>query len=58
MKDTPDATFIEKQGDLTVNYTPGYRQLGGSQQNSEEEYLILKMMRSLGLVAIDNQARV
>ena len=58
VKDTRDATFIEKQGDLTVNYTPAIASLGGSQQNSEEEYLILKMMRSLGLVAIDNQARV
>ena len=58
VKDTRDATFIEKQSDLTVNYTPAIASLGGSQQNSEEEYLILKMMRSLGLVAIDNQARV
>ena len=43
---------------LTVNRCEGIASLGGSQQNSEEEYLILKMMRSLGVVAIDNQARV
>ena len=43
---------------LTVNYTPGIASLGGSQENSEEEYLILKAMRSLGIIAIDNQARV
>ena len=36
----------------------GIASLGGSQQNSEEEYLINKMMRSLGVIAIDNQARV
>lgn len=59
VKDTRDATFVETNDDgLTVNYTPAIASLGGSQQNSEEEYLILKMMRSLGLVAIDNQARV
>lgn len=59
VKDTRDATFVEKNSDnLTVNYTPGIASLGGSQQNSEEEYLILKAMRSLGVVAIDNQARV
>ena len=59
VKDTCDATFIEKNADgLTVNYTPGIASLGGSQETSEEEYLILKAMRSLGIVAIDNQARV
>ena len=58
VKDTRDATFIETENGLTVNYTPGIASLGGSQENSEEEYLILKAMRSLGVIAIDNQARV
>jgi formate dehydrogenase major subunit len=58
VKDTRDKTFVEKENDLVVNWTPGIASLGGSQQNSEEEYLILKLMRSLGVVAIDNQARV
>lgn len=59
VKDTRDETFEETDGDgLTVNRTPGIASLGGSQQNSEEEYLILKAMRQLGVVAIDNQARV
>ena len=59
VKDTRDETFIETNEDgLTVNYTPAMASLGGSQENSEEEYLILKMMRSLGIVAVDNQARV
>lgn len=59
VKDTRDANFIETAEDgMTVNYTPAIASLGGSQQNSEEEYLILKLMRSLGVVAIDNQARV
>ncbi len=58
VKKTRDTTFIEREDGLTVNYTPAIASMGGSQQNSEEEYLILKMMRSLGIVAIDNQARV
>ncbi len=59
VKDTRDATFeqVDAAG-LTVNRTQAIASLGGSQQNSEEEYLILKMMRSLGVIAIDNQARV
>ena len=59
VKDTRDASFVEKdESGLTVNYTPAIASLGGSQQDSEEEYLILKAMRSLGVIAIDNQARV
>lgn len=71
VKDTRDANFIEKEkttnkavieaigGDmLTVNRCTGIASLGGSQENSEEEYLILKLMRMLGVIAIDNQARV
>ncbi len=58
VKDTRDKTFIEVEDGLTVNRCPGIASLGGSQENSEEEYLILKMMRSLGIIAIDNQARV
>ena len=58
VKDTRDETFVEIEDGLTVNRCVGMASLGGSQQNSEEEYLILKMMRSLGIVAIDNQARV
>ena len=58
VKDTRDATFVETENGLTVNYTPGIASLGGSQENSEEEFLILKAMRSLGIIAIDNQARV
>lgn len=61
-KDTRDAGYVEtemvKGKELTVNRCESIASLGGSQQNSEEEYLILKMMRALGIVAIDNQARV
>ncbi len=58
VKDTRDETFVVEEDGLTVNRCPGIASLGGSQENSEEEYLILKAMRSLGIIAIDNQARV
>ena len=62
VKDTRDAGFVEKETvdgeELVVNRCESIASLGGSQENSEEEYLILKMMRQLGIVAIDNQARV
>lgn len=57
-KDTRDATFVEMDGGVIANRCDGMASLGGSQQNSEEEYLIVKMMRTLGITAIDNQARV
>ena len=62
VKQTRDKGFVQTQEvngkQLTVNRCESIASLGGSQQNSEEEYLILKMMRALGIVAIDNQARV
>ena len=59
VKDTRDESFVEKNDSgMTVNYTPGIASLGGSQQNSEEEYLILKAMRAFGISSIENQARV
>lgn len=58
VKDTRDETFVEMDGGVIANRCDGMASLGGSQQNSEEEYTIVKMMRTLGIVAIDNQARV
>jgi len=59
VKTTRDEYFQEKdENGLVVNRLEAIASLGGSQQNSEEEYLILKAMRSLGMVSIDNQARV
>ena len=58
VKKTRDESFVTEHNGVTVNYTPAIGSMGGSQQNSEEQFLILKAMRMLGLVAIDNQARV
>ncbi len=58
VKDTRDNNFIKMDGTVIANRTEAIASLGGSQQNCEEDYLILKAMRTLGIVAIDNQARV
>ena len=58
VKDTRDATFVTSDGGVTVNRTEAIASIGGSQINSEEQYLVLKAMRSLGVVAIDSQPRV
>ena len=62
IKDTRDQGFEEVStatgSAVTVNRCHTIASYGGSQQNSEEEYLILKFMRALGVIAIDNQARV
>lgn len=58
VKKTRDESFETTSNGVTVNRTLAIGSIGGSQQNLEEDYLILKLMRSLGIVAIDNQARV
>lgn len=58
VKKTRDATFVEKEGDVTVNRCDGIASLGAAQLNNEEAWLVQKFARSLGIVAIDNQTRV
>jgi formate dehydrogenase major subunit len=59
MKDDRDKNFIAKTADgLTVNrwLTTGF--LAASASSNETGYLTQKIVRSLGIVAFDNQARV
>ena len=58
VKKTRDATFVEKEGDVTVNRCDGIASLGAAQLNNEEGWLVQKFARSLGVLAIDNQTRV
>lgn len=58
VKDTRDAGFETTSKGIPVNRCTSIASMGGSHQNCEEEYLINKMMRGLGILAIDNQARV
>ena len=59
IKKTRDATFIEKDGKgITVNRCESIAFTGGCTDTNELNYLVVKTMRSLGLVHLENQARV
>jgi formate dehydrogenase major subunit len=59
VKKTRDETFIEKlsNGKL-VNMTPAIFSLGGATLEIEFNHVHQKLMRGLGIVAIENQARI
>ncbi|HLN86280.1 MAG TPA: twin-arginine translocation signal domain-containing protein [Candidatus Limnocylindrales bacterium] len=59
LKKTRDDTFIEKlsNGKL-VNMTPAIFALGGATLEIEFNHVCQKLMRGLGIVAIENQARI
>jgi formate dehydrogenase major subunit len=56
---TRDATFMEKTADgKLINQATGIFALGGATNDNEENYLICKVMRMMGVVRIENQARI
>ena len=58
-KKTRDDTFVEKDANgRTVNRCEGLSFIGGCTDTNEFNYLVVKTMRSLGLVYLENQARV
>src|SRR5579862_4494098 len=58
-KKTRDATFVEKDANgHTVNRCEGISFIGGCTDTNEFNFLAIKAMRGLGLVYIENQARV
>lgn len=59
MKHTRDETFIEKLSNgKVVNMTPAIFALGGATLEIEFNHIQQKLMRGLGIVAIENQARI
>ena len=63
VKATREATFVEveksKDGkDVVVNRTEGIANLGSACIDNEECYLLTKLMRTLGVVYLEHQARV
>ena len=63
VKATRDSTFVEKgvhspETGLTVNRCEGIASLGGAAFNNEACYLISKLMRGLGVVYLEHQARL
>lgn len=58
VKATRDATWVSQQDGKRVNHTLGIASLGGATFGLEENYLLGKLMHSLGVVSIENQARI
>ena len=59
VKQTRDETFVERLQDGTlVNQTTAIFSLGGATLDNEWNHLQQKLMRGLGIVAIENQARI
>ena len=58
-KKTRDETFLEKDmNGKTVNRCEGLAFIGGCTDTNEFNYLAVKSMRSMGVVYLENQARV
>ena len=59
IKDSRDATFVAQDASgNTVNRTEGIAFAGGAAFSSEEGYFTTKVMRGLGVVHLEQQARV
>ena len=59
VKKTREATWEDKtESGEEVRRTMGIAHLGGATLDNEENYLIKKLFNSLGIVQIENQARI
>ena len=66
VKDTRDNSFIHKEKinadgseqEVIVNRTEKIASVGGSGLDNEEAYILSKLMRSLGVVYLETQARI
>ncbi len=59
IKKTRDETFVQKDGKgNTVNRLESIAWIGGCTDTNEFNFLVVKAMRALGVVHIENQARV
>ena len=58
MKDDRDANFQQKAGDVTVNRWTSVAFLAASASSNETGSITNKVIRAMGMTALDNQARV
>jgi formate dehydrogenase major subunit len=59
VKKTRDETFVERLADGTlVNSTTAIFSLGGATLDNEWNHVQQKLLRGLGIVPIENQARI
>lgn len=58
-KEARESDFVERDEDGDViSHTLSMAHLGGATLDNEENYLIKKLFNTLGIVAIENQARI
>jgi formate dehydrogenase major subunit len=55
---TREETFVREWNGKRVNHTLGIASLGGATFGAEENYMLGKLMHALGVIAIENQARI
>ncbi len=58
VKATRDASFQTEVGGVVVNRTEAIGSLGGAALDNEDCYLLVKLMRALGIVYLEHQARL
>lgn len=58
IKKTRDESFIRTENGVTVNRTERIAQLGGASHDTDENYLLNKFARMLGIVNLEHQARI
>lgn len=59
VKATREETWVERNAEgRTVRHTLGIAHLGGATLDNEENYVIKKLFNGLGIVQIENQARI
>lgn len=59
VKKTRDETFVRTlPNGKRVNHTLGIASLGGATFGVEENYLLQKLLKSVGIVSVENQARI
>ena len=56
--ETRAATWEDKKGQAPANRTLAIGNLGGATLDNEENYLIKKLCFALGIVSVENQARI
>src|SRR4029453_7387013 len=58
VKETRDKTFKTSEDGRAVNRTEAMACLGGSALENEEAYVLVKLMKALGLAYVEHQARL
>jgi formate dehydrogenase major subunit len=58
MKDDRDKNFLQRAGDVTVNRWTSVAFLAASASSNESGSITNKVIRAMGMTALDNQARV